>query len=251
MNDDINWDFPTLAMLWDAGTRAIVAGGDKLDSLSDDDFEASQRALAARVQAMVQNLDDGWLVTTCFFMVDDIYKAFYQDFEWSRGVHAYLQATAGTVVDELERRGFVLHYVVDATEGGANLQTMVDYLPQVYMAAGLAVVGPQVAALQLMRQIEAEPSGDINAIKPYIDEGHMLADEVVARWHADRRSSAYLNLDFNDDSPALSLEVALSPAGQPATVVVWRDALPTLDSAAGFSPPPEVSLPPEIVELLG
>lgn len=40
----------------------------------------------------------------------------------------------------------------------------------------------------------------------------MLADEVVARWHADRRSSAYLNLDFKDDSPALSLEVALSPA---------------------------------------
>ncbi len=42
----------------------------------------------------------------------------------------YLQAAAGTVIEELQRRGFVLHYVVDATEGGANLQTMVDYLPR-------------------------------------------------------------------------------------------------------------------------
>jgi hypothetical protein len=200
---------------------------------------------------MMQNLDDGWLVWTSFFMVDDIYKSFFQDFGWSRGIHAYLQATAGTVIEELQRRGFVLHYVVDATEGGANLQTMVDYLPEVFMAAGLAVVGPQLADRQLMRQIETEPSEDLTAIKPYLAEGQMMADEVVARWHQDRRSSAYLNLDFNDDSPALPLDVALSPAGQPATIVVWREEPPTLDSKAHFIPPPEVRLPPEIIELLG
>lgn len=250
MNADINWDFSTPAFLWNAGTRAIVAGGRKLDALSDNDFEASCAELAARVRAMVTNLDDGWLVTTAFFMVDDIYKSFFQDFGWSRGVWAYLRATAGTVIEELQRRGFVLHYVVDATEGGANLQTMVDYLPQVFMAAGLAVVGPQLAARQLMRQVEAQPSEDLTAIKPYLAEGQMLAEQVVSRWHQDRCSSAYLNLDFNDDSPALSLEVALSPGGQPATIVVWREEMPTLDSKAGFRPPPEVSLPPEVLEML-
>ncbi len=130
------------------------------------------------------------------------------------------------MIEELQRRGFVLHYVVDATEGGANLQTMVDYLPEVFMAAGLAVVGPQLTARQLMRQIETEPSEDLTAIKPYIAEGHMIADQVVVRWHQDRRSSAYLNLDFNDDSPALPLDIALSPGGQPTTIVVWRQEVP-------------------------
>jgi hypothetical protein len=102
-----------------------------------------------------------------------------------------------------------------------------------------------------MRQIETEPSEDLMSIKPYLAEGHMMADEVVARWHQDRRSSAYLNLDFNDDSPALPLDVALSPAGQPATIVVWREESPTLDSKAHFIPPPEVRVPPEIIEFLG
>ena len=96
-----------------------------------------------------------------------------------------------------------------------------------------------------MRQIETEPSEDLTAIKPYLAEGHMIADQVVVRWHQDRRSSAYLNLDFNDDSRALSLDVALSPGGQQATIVVWRQEMPALDSKAHFRPPPEVHLPPE------
>jgi hypothetical protein len=103
---------------------------------------------------------------------------------------------------------------------------MVDYLPEVFKAAGLAVVGPQMAARQLMRQIETEPPEGLTAIKPYVAEGHMMADEVVARWHQDRRSSAYLNLDSNDDSPGLPLDVALSPAGQPATIMVLREEAP-------------------------
>jgi hypothetical protein len=162
-----------------------------------------------------------------------------------------LQISIDRALEELQRRGFVLHYVVDATEGGANLQTMVDYLPEVFMAAGLAVVGPQLAARQLMRQIETEPSENLTAIKPYLAEGHMIADQVVVRWHQDRRSSAYLNLDFNDDSPGLPLDVALSPGGQPAAILLWREEVPTLDSKAHFIPPPEVRLPPEITELLG
>lgn len=251
MNADITWDFTTPAILWDARTRAVVAGGERLDAMSDGDFEASKGQLAAQVREMMQSLKDGWLVCTAFFMVDDIYKSFFQDFGWSRGVHGYLEATAGTVIEELQRRGFALQYVVDATEGGANLQTMVDYLPEVFMAAGLAVVGPQVAARQLMHQVEAEPSDELAAIKPYLAEGHMIADQVVARWHEERRSSAYLNLDFNDDTPALSLETALAPSGQPATIVVWREGAPTLESMAHFCPPSEVSLPPEILEPLG
>jgi hypothetical protein len=79
MNADITWDFPTPTFLWDARSRAIVAGGEKLDAMSDDDFESSRLDLAARVRTMVQNLDDGWLVWTSCVMVDDIYKSFFQE----------------------------------------------------------------------------------------------------------------------------------------------------------------------------
>jgi hypothetical protein len=42
MNADITWDFPTPAFLWDARSRSIVIGGDRLDAMSEDDFEASR-----------------------------------------------------------------------------------------------------------------------------------------------------------------------------------------------------------------
>jgi hypothetical protein len=58
MNADITWDFPTPAFLWDTRSRSIVAGGEKLDAMSEDDFEASRFDLTARVRTMMQNLDD-------------------------------------------------------------------------------------------------------------------------------------------------------------------------------------------------
>lgn len=242
-----HWDFPTLAYLWDAGTRAIVASGEKLDELSDADFDASVRELTDRVLTMVRSLDDGWLAATAFFMVDDIYKSYFYGFDWSRGAIAYLKATAPSVVQELERRGFVVHYVVDGTEGGANLNLMVATLPILFTAAGLAAVGPQAVAVQIMRKAEEHPSNDVEAIRPYIPEGHRLADEIVTGWHAERRSSVYLNLDFNDDSPGLSLDAALAPRGQQGTIVVFRTEAPTLDSRARIYLPPDVTLPPEIM----
>jgi hypothetical protein len=61
MNAEINWDFPAPALLWYARSRAILAGGDRLDALSDYDFEASRFYLAAGMRTMLQNLDDGCL----------------------------------------------------------------------------------------------------------------------------------------------------------------------------------------------
>lgn len=55
---------------------------------------------------------------------------------------------------EFARRGFVLHYVIDATEGDANVATMLEYLPGVFRAAGLAVVGPQLVALRFFTENE-------------------------------------------------------------------------------------------------
>ena len=241
-----DWSFPTLAYVWDYRNGAILAGGDKLDTLSDTDRERSWADLRERVQVMVGLLDDGWLLMTAFFMVEDIYKSFFRGFRWTPGTHDYIAATAPPVVEELSRRGLVLHYVVDATEDEANLSVMLEYLPEVLRAAGFAVVGPQLAALAFLTQIEERPPANIAEIQRYRDDGHAVADSVISGWHRERQSSVYLNLDLDDGLPGLALDVALSQREAPGTAVVFRNQPPAEGSEALFFPPPGVVTPPGI-----
>jgi hypothetical protein len=145
-------------------------------------------------------------------------------------------------MEELARRGFVLHYVIDSTQPEAELEERLIYIPAVFQTAGLAVTGPQLWALQLMQQLDHRPS-DVAAIPYYRAEGHEMADQWIARCHQERRSSAYLNLDLDDDTPGLALDVALPASNAPGTIVVLRDQPPAAGSLAHLAPPPGVTLP--------
>jgi len=236
------WDFSTLAGVWDYRTKAIIAGADRLEALSDADCTRALAALSERIRTLAGDLDDGWLVVKAFFMIEDLYKSYFHQFRWSPGVHDYIAATAQTFMQELGQRGFVLHYVIDSTQPEAELDEKLAYIPAVFQAAGLLVTGPQLMALELMQQVDHRPR-DITAIPSYRAEGHEMADELIARCHRDRRSSVYLNLDLDDDAPGLSLDVALSPSNASGTIVVFRDQPPAAGSLAHLAAPPGVSLP--------
>ncbi len=236
------WDFPNLAYLWDYKTRAIIAGADRLEALSDADRELSLTALSERVRVLTSGLDDDWLVASAFFMIEDLYKSYFRQSRWTPGVRDYIAATAGVFMEVLAQRGFVLHYVVDNVQSEANLDEMLTFVPLVFQAAGILVVGPQLMALEFMQQEHGEPR-DVDAIPLYRNQGHSIANWVIARLHEDRRSSVYLNVDLDDDNPALSLDVALSQSNAPKTIVVFRDQAPVDGSIAGIALPPGVTLP--------
>jgi hypothetical protein len=238
------WTFSTLADLWEYRNGAIVAGGDRLDAMPEPERQRSLADLNAWVRAQVAKCDDGALATVAFWMVEDLYKSFFRAFTWSPGVHDYIAATAPVVVDELSRRGFTVNYVVDATQPDDNLAVMLEYLPGVFQAAGLAVIGPQLAAVELLKQAEGHPPADMASIQRYRDDGYALANELIAQWHQERRSSAYFNLDRDDELPALALDAALSRDGVPGMIIVFRELPPAEGSVAEFSPPEGMVLPP-------
>lgn len=244
------WDFPTLAHVWEYRTGAIMSGATRLDNLNETDRAHCLDALAERVATLVGQLDDGWLVATAVFMVEDMYKSFYRMDHWNPSVQDYIANTAAIVVQEIARRGLVLHYVVDATQGEGNLVTLLAYLPSMFTAAGLAVVSPQMMALKILSRSQEQPPDDIAEIQRYRDEGHAIADDVIAQCHQERRSSAYFNLDLDDDLPGLALDVALSQGGAPGTIVVFRSDPPTEGSIVDVSPPPGVALPPGLTARL-
>ena len=239
-----DWTFSTLAEVWEYRNGAIVAGGEKLDALPEPERQRSLAELTARVRAQVAQWDDGALATVAFWMVEDLYKSFFRAFVWTPGVHDYIAATAPVVVDELSRRGFTVNYVVDATQPDENLAVMLEYLPGVFQAAGLAVIGPQLAAVEFLKREEGHPPANMAAIQRYRDEGHALANELIVQWHQQRRSSVCLNLDRDDDLPGLALDAALSRDGVPGMIIVFRELPPAEGSVAEFSPPEGLVLPP-------
>ena len=239
-----DWTFSTLAEVWEYRNGAIVAGGEKLDALPEPERQRSLAELTERVRAQVAQCDDGWLASVAFWMVEDLYKSFFRAFVWTPGVHDYIAATAPVVVDELSRRGFTVNYVVDATQPDENLAVMLEYLPGVFQAAGLAVIGPQLAAVEFLKREEGHPPANMAAIQRYRDEGHALANELIVQWHEERRSSVYLNLDRDDELPGLALDAALARDGVPGMIIVFRELPPAEGSVAEFSPPEGMMLPP-------
>ena len=242
--ENSDWTFATLAEVWEYRNGTIVAGGERLDALPNPERERSLADLNARVRAQVAQCDDGWLATVAFVMVEDLYKSFFREFVWTPGVHDYIAATAPVVVDELAQRGFTVNYVVDATQPDDNLAVMLEYLPGVFQAAGLAVIGPQLAAVEFLKREEGHPPANMAAIQRYREEGHALANELIKQWHQQRRSSAYLNLDRDDELPGLPVDVALSRDGVPGMIMVFRDQPPAEGSVADFRPPEGLVLPP-------
>ncbi len=242
--ENSGWTFSTLAEVWEYRTGAIVAGGEKLDALPEPERQRSLAELTERVRAQVAQCDDGWLASVAFWMVEDLYKSFFRAFVWTPGVHDYIAATAPVVVDELSRRGFTVNYVVDATQPDENLAVMLEYLPGVFQAAGLAVIGPQLAAVEFLKREEGHPPANMAAIQRYRDEGHALANELIVQWHQQRRSSVYLNLDRDDELPGLALDAALARDGVPGMIIVFRELPPAEGSVAEFSPPEGMVLPP-------
>ena len=240
MSED--WHFPTLAHVWDHQTKAIIAGADKLEALSAADRTHSLAVLGEQVRAHIRGLDDSWIVATAFFMVEDLYKSYFYGFRWSSGVADYIAGTAGVFMHEFTQREFVLNYVIDNTESEADLGEMLTYLPEVFRAAGLLVVGPQLVALDVMERMDHR-SRDVAAIPSTIEEGQYLAEELVTRCHEERRSYVYLNLQLADDSPGLYLDVALSNRNAPGTIVVFRNQPPVAGTTAQVTPPPGVTLP--------
>ncbi|WNG88514.1 hypothetical protein C6A87_004530 [Mycobacterium sp. ITM-2016-00317] len=238
----VEWDFDTMAFVWDPRTNAISAGADRLANLSEPERSQSLANLRKRVTALAEALDDGWLVTTALFMVDDLYKSSFCDAGWSSAVGQYIEASAGAVLQELTRRGYALHDVIDNTQPADRQLNTLAGADAFLRAAGLLVTGPQLMTLQLMQR-DGVPIRDAATVARYRDEGHFLADRMIERCHVERLHSAYVNIDLDDDTPGLALDVALSQASNPGTIVVFRSQPPRVGSVAQIAVPPGVTLP--------
>ncbi|BBX18677.1 hypothetical protein MDUV_35370 [Mycolicibacterium duvalii] len=240
--ESIESAFGALASAWDPETAAINAAVERLETLSEAEQSEFLATVSQRLGAAVRQLDDGWLAATALFMVDDLYKSCVHGIRWSITAGRYVSASAGAVLHELTRRGYVLHVVIDNTRSAVTQLETLEVVSTVYLAAGLMVTGPQLMALELMER-DNEQERDAAAVARYREEGHHVANMMIARCHRERRHSAYLNFDLDDDTTGLALDVALSQASATGAIVVFRNQPPIMGSMAQIALPPGVEMP--------
>ncbi|QZY47237.1 hypothetical protein [Mycolicibacterium austroafricanum] len=136
----------------------------------------------------------------------------------------------------------MLHDAIDNTQPAVRQLDTLAGATVFLRAAGLLVTGPQLMALELMER-DGIQTRDAAAVARYHNEGQFLADRMIERCHVERRHSVYLNIDLDDDTPGLALDVALSQASTPGTIVVFRSQPPRVGSVAQIAVPPGVVLP--------
>ncbi|MFZ2239938.1 MAG: hypothetical protein WAV90_10395 [Gordonia amarae] len=218
-----------------------MTGGERFEHLPEPEVPEALEQLAQSVRSQAAVLDDGWMLAVATFMVEDLYASYFTGLRMTPGVSAYLNATAGTFLDELAARGYVIDYVVDNTFGDADPESMLRHVLLTFHAAGFKVVGPQIEALIAMQRRGLRQ--EISTIPSFIAEGQRRAEERVRHWHAERRSTAYLNFDLDDGRPGLSLDAALSQRGKPGTIVVLRDQPPIIEPKVNVALPDGVTFP--------
>lgn len=234
-----DWTFSSFAAIWDPRTFAIVSGGEKLDRLTEPERAQSLDLLRMLIRTQASSLDDQWLSRVALVMVEDLFKTFAFGFNWTPGFADYVAATGNAILDELSRRGYTLHYVLDSTQSTDKLEMMLTYLPAIFQAAGLLVTGPQLMALEILDKFEGR-TRDVSGIPYAVTEGLHVAGRLVTRCHEERRPSVWLNVDSDDESPGLPLDVPLSAVGSPGAIVVFRNQPPVDGTTAQLYLPPEI-----------
>lgn len=234
-----DWVFSSFADIWDPHAFAIVSGGEKLDRLTEPERAQSLDSLGVLIRTQAATLDDHRLSGVGLVMVENLFKTFVFGFNWTPGFADYVAVSGRSILDELSQRGYTLHYVLDATQSAEKLEMMLTYLPAFYQAAGLLVTGPQLMALEILDKLETR--GRDNAGIPYaIKEGLDVAERLIMRCHEDKRPSVWLNVDADDESPGLPLDVPLSLIGSSGAIVIFRNQPPVDGSTAQLYLPPEI-----------
>jgi tetratricopeptide (TPR) repeat protein len=237
-----HWAFPRIGDFWEPRTKALLSGAKRLASLSADERVRGLEKLGEKVRTHVRGLDDGWLVAAAWKMVEDLYRSLFGGFQWDRHVADYIRASAGVFIHEFGERGFVLQYVIDNTVPEADLEVILTYGGAIFHAAGLAIVSPQLAALEAMDK--AGIPQETSAMSAYMATAMRVADAEVATCQENRRSYVFLNLEASGTAKArVSFDKALSKAHQAGALVILRTLPPTPGSTSEVFLPPGVTFP--------
>ena len=141
---------------------------------------------------------------------------------------AYLKASGGTFSQQLERRGFVIHYVIDNTfeRTPLGMRGPLTVFPQWFPLAGFEYVCPQLAAFALMNEEGADTPRWTDQLEHYIEGGRATAFESVRTFRRARRPYVYLDTEAPDGSFA----VPVQQFGQPGVIGLFRQEAPTKGS---------------------
>lgn len=189
--DDLvaQWRYDTIEQYLDVSAGVPVEQGESLSVLNAEDRAIALTAAEMRVEVIVSTLDDRELAKLAVSAVDDLYRAATAMSLWSPDISAYVRATWGSIVKALGARGYRIHYVVEHLHP-ERIGRPLELYPDLFAAAGIAYVSPQVYANDLPDAFDAEVTPE--GLAPFLPEGRRLATERAAELVEAGRHLAYV-----------------------------------------------------------
>jgi hypothetical protein len=236
------WMFSRLVDYWDhtAGSAfengAVYRLSRALHGRSTRDLAPEQQQIARAVQRHVEALDDASLILGAQIFAEDLYKAASVMSRWDSAIRAFLEASGGTFCDQLQKRGYAIHYVIDnAFENTpVGMAGPIEWYPRWFRAAGLVYVCPQAVACMLMAEDGVPETAMYEQMFRYIREARAVAHDAVRHGQREHRHFVYLDTDGDDSSFGVPTE----QGEQPGVILLFRRVPPIKGSKVVVVEPP-------------
>ena len=224
---------------WDALTDVVQNQSLKLAQDNIAERESHVRDLKISIAKHVDALSDAHLAMAAFIAAEDLYKTVANLGEYpNEAVLDYLQATAGTFFQLLQKRGFIIRHFID-NEFGDQLGGPISLFPGWYDQCGLMYICPQEIAFKAMQSEPGfSPEDIVGKLPNYVERGWEVAKELVSECEANDRDYVFLIANAAAFDPTAYIEECCDAASNDGLhpIFVFRNqaADPSTTATAKF-----------------
>jgi len=226
------WLLPHIYDYWNESTKAIARFSRAIEVTDPNRRKTALDVISQSVLKHVGVLTDKELCIAAFAAAEDLYKAACADGAWDEHTADYLSASAGVFFDALKNRGYTVHYYIDNHFRRYQLREAFFLYPKWFSVSGLMFICPQYTAFRIIQTICKLEDSEMNMryyqkfLPEYYQDGRIIAEGLLARWHMDNQNYIYLDADSDEEFEQRYEKIC----NQPGVIAMLRNEAPAQGS---------------------
>jgi hypothetical protein len=190
--------------------NAVMQYSRMIEEMQEPERQQVCKNIAGAVAEHARVLTDDELKIAAFIMVDDLYKsANDMPLCWNDHTGKYLQASAGTLCKSLNKRGYLIHYLV-YNDFGDSVRPFLLF-PDWFEAAGFIYICPAFFAHELMLQDGLDEDSFSQNLPQYMGSAISFMNSLLKRCHRNNRNYVFLNTFDTEGLFRLSMDAREKP----------------------------------------
>jgi hypothetical protein len=223
----MSWVFQKISDYWDQNEDAIYRYSSEIHEFDEEKKENVYSSIQFAIETVTESFSDKTMAAEAVFMTDHLYKALNRQFLfWGETTIRYLDASIGTFLNILSKRGFLIQYLVDNsfTPSIWGMMKPMKYYSDGFNAARFIYICPQKIAYELMKIDDMRSY--FTLLPQYIKEARSVANNLIKKCHETQKHYVLLDTDYE---PEL-FQTAKSVSSNPLVITIFRNEAPVKNS---------------------